>query len=219
MKNLFIINEEEKRRILNLHESASKRHYLSEQWDANQLFRKSGPEYNGQIYISDVNGKFVRWAKNNDVDDNLPDYLSQPPSKPNVNKPDPKKATDPNPVKQTPCPVGDKKAVMAFQDWLDTNAKGWLPKYPDGLNKDPKKGYGMCGPNTRKAWKANETAYKVKFVPGEIVHDPNDDDVVVPTNSPEVPKTSETPTAETPKQTLAQQKAAPNADVDNNIDD
>jgi len=31
MKNLFIINEEEKNRILNLHENATKRHYLSEQ--------------------------------------------------------------------------------------------------------------------------------------------------------------------------------------------
>ena len=31
MENLFIINEEEKNRILNLHETATKRHYLSEQ--------------------------------------------------------------------------------------------------------------------------------------------------------------------------------------------
>ena len=31
MKNLFIINKEEKNRILNLHETATKRHYLSEQ--------------------------------------------------------------------------------------------------------------------------------------------------------------------------------------------
>jgi peptidoglycan hydrolase-like protein with peptidoglycan-binding domain len=31
MKNLFIINEEEKNRILNLHETATNRHYLSEQ--------------------------------------------------------------------------------------------------------------------------------------------------------------------------------------------
>jgi peptidoglycan hydrolase-like protein with peptidoglycan-binding domain len=31
MKNLFIINEEEKKRILNLHESATKRYYLSEE--------------------------------------------------------------------------------------------------------------------------------------------------------------------------------------------
>jgi len=31
MKNLFTINEEEKNRILNLHETATKRHYLSEQ--------------------------------------------------------------------------------------------------------------------------------------------------------------------------------------------
>jgi hypothetical protein len=51
-----------------------------------------------------------------------------------------------------PCPVGNKKAVMAFQDWLDDNKKGWLPKYPDGLNSDVNKGYGLCGPSTRKAW-------------------------------------------------------------------
>jgi hypothetical protein len=31
MKNLFIINEEEKNRILNLHETATKNQYLSEQ--------------------------------------------------------------------------------------------------------------------------------------------------------------------------------------------
>jgi hypothetical protein len=31
MKNLFLINEEEKNRILNLHETATKRQYLSEQ--------------------------------------------------------------------------------------------------------------------------------------------------------------------------------------------
>ena len=31
MKNLFLINEEEKNRILNLHETATKKHYLSEQ--------------------------------------------------------------------------------------------------------------------------------------------------------------------------------------------
>ena len=214
MKNLFIINEEEKKRILNLHESASKRHYLSE-----QQYRSTNQD--GTIMVVDNTGKPVR-TYNASTDSDLEEYSSRfsgqgsKPIQPKVDKPDPKKATDPTPVKQTPCPVGDKKAVMAFQDWLDTNAKGWLPKYPEGLNKDPKKGYGMCGPNTRKAWKSNETAYKVKFVPGEIVHDPNDDDVVVPTNSPEVPKTPESKAAETPKETLAQQKAAPN--IDNNIE-
>ena len=40
MKNLFTINEEEKNRILNLHETATKRHYLSEQKNKveNQLY-------------------------------------------------------------------------------------------------------------------------------------------------------------------------------------
>jgi hypothetical protein len=214
MKNLFIINEEEKKRILNLHESASKRHYLSEQEYKSTI--------GGVTMVVDKDGKQKR-AFNLDTDENLVDWSSRfsgqgsKPIQPKVTKPDQKKATDPIPVKQTPCPVGDKKAVMAFQDWLDTNVKGWLPKYPDGLNQDPKKGYGMCGPNTRKAWKSNETAYKVKFVPGEIAHDPKDDDVVVPTNSPESPKTQETPAAETPKQTLTQQKKAPNADIDNDI--
>jgi len=42
MKNLFIINEEEKNRILNLHETATKRHYLSEQIN-NQGFNISDP--------------------------------------------------------------------------------------------------------------------------------------------------------------------------------
>jgi hypothetical protein len=41
MKNLFIINEEEKNRILNLHETATKRHYLSEQ--GNKLFDITDP--------------------------------------------------------------------------------------------------------------------------------------------------------------------------------
>lgn len=41
MKNLFTINEEEKNRILNLHETATKRHYLSEQ--GNKLFDITDP--------------------------------------------------------------------------------------------------------------------------------------------------------------------------------
>jgi hypothetical protein len=41
MKNLFIINEEEKNRILNLHETATQRHYLSEQ---NNQFLFSNPK-------------------------------------------------------------------------------------------------------------------------------------------------------------------------------
>ena len=47
--NKFILNEEEKLRILNLHESANKRHYLSEQvnttHDKTYDYKKSGEEY------------------------------------------------------------------------------------------------------------------------------------------------------------------------------
>ena len=50
--NKFILNEEEKLRILNLHESANKRHYLSEQeekivtnHDRTYDYKKSGEEY------------------------------------------------------------------------------------------------------------------------------------------------------------------------------
>jgi peptidoglycan hydrolase-like protein with peptidoglycan-binding domain len=39
MKNLFLINEEEKNRILNLHETATKRHYLSEQQTMENVIR------------------------------------------------------------------------------------------------------------------------------------------------------------------------------------
>ena len=39
MKNLFIINEEEKNRILNLHETATKRHYLSEKQTTENVIR------------------------------------------------------------------------------------------------------------------------------------------------------------------------------------
>jgi hypothetical protein len=49
MKNLFIINEDEKDRILNLHESATKRQYLSEQvvsnYDSKYDYKKEGNNY------------------------------------------------------------------------------------------------------------------------------------------------------------------------------
>lgn len=47
MKNLFTINEEEKKRILNLHETATKRHYLSEQ--GNKSFDITNPFNMGNI--------------------------------------------------------------------------------------------------------------------------------------------------------------------------
>jgi hypothetical protein len=57
MKNLFSINEEEKNRILNLHETATKRHYLSEQ-----------PIQSSGAYQAD----------DSDIDPNLVDKYEQP---------------------------------------------------------------------------------------------------------------------------------------------
>lgn len=76
MKNLFIITEEERKRILGLHESATKRQYLSEQWPKGQLFRKGGME-GGRTDVVDATGKQVRIASGNDFD--LPIYGSQAP--------------------------------------------------------------------------------------------------------------------------------------------
>jgi len=67
MKNLFIITEEEKKRILGLHENATKRQYLSEQ---QKLFRKSADD--GQTWVVDSFGKRIRLAKDDDFD--LPIY-------------------------------------------------------------------------------------------------------------------------------------------------
>ena len=58
MKNLFIINEEEKNRILNLHESATKRHYLSEQ-PMLDLGQPSQPEIGPQL-LQNTSGTMVK---------------------------------------------------------------------------------------------------------------------------------------------------------------
>jgi hypothetical protein len=83
------------------------------------------------------------------------------------------------------CPVGKgtTEEIKEFQDWLDLNVKGWITSQPDGVKKDVTKGYGKCGPSTRKAWASHKNDFKlqktVKFVPASA--NPNDgDDVVVP---------------------------------------
>ena len=58
MKNLFLINEEEKNRILNLHESATKRHYLSEQ-PMLDLGQPSQPEIGPQL-LQNTSGTMVK---------------------------------------------------------------------------------------------------------------------------------------------------------------
>jgi peptidoglycan hydrolase-like protein with peptidoglycan-binding domain len=68
MKNLFIINEEEKNRILNLHETATKRHYLSEQ-------QTTG--YVTQLTESDLKKSIKKGLLREDVE-SLPDMKNVP---------------------------------------------------------------------------------------------------------------------------------------------
>jgi hypothetical protein len=187
MKKLYFLNEEESKRILNLHKDATKRQYLKENYDPTKEVLIVGSGNQPSVIFDKKTKRAIRITDNYTEDVAIRLDSTKPTNRSDAETlaKDPivmcqynkiiaangmitaeeiqkcmvstgKKATDPNPVKQTPCPVGDKKAVMAFQDWLDDNNKGWLPKYHDGLNSEPNKGYGLCGPSTRRAW-ANVT--------------------------------------------------------------
>jgi hypothetical protein len=61
MKNLFILSEEEKNRILNLHESATKRHYLNEQLlDLGQSETQPTEPTTGPQRLEDTSGTIVK---------------------------------------------------------------------------------------------------------------------------------------------------------------
>ena len=62
---------------------------------------------------------------------------------------------------KTPPELKDKKAVMAFQDWLDINAKGCATGYKEGIiNRGQNgRGYGTYGPRTIAAWGKYKTNY------------------------------------------------------------
>ena len=76
----------------------------------------------------------------------------------------PQKPVQPVKKQSTPAPLQlkDVNGVKAFQDWLDTNAKGWATGYKDGIiNKGQNGGgYGKYGPRTIKAW----NTYKDKYL-------------------------------------------------------
>ena len=68
MKNLFIINEEEKNRILNLHESATKRHYLEEaKVTGNDFGRKIQFDNNDSEFTKEIYGLLVSILKDGSV--------------------------------------------------------------------------------------------------------------------------------------------------------
>lgn len=72
MKNLFIINEEEKNRILNLHETATKRHYLNEQeikqgpYGDPYQYKKVGNDY---YYAPKKGGTWTKATKDDAIKD------------------------------------------------------------------------------------------------------------------------------------------------------
>lgn len=62
-----------------------------------------------------------------------------------------------------PSELADAVGVQKFQDWLDTNKKGWATGYPGGvLNKAG--GYGKFGPRTQKQW--NDETVKAEYMKG-----------------------------------------------------
>jgi len=73
-----------------------------------------------------------------------------------------KKPAVSKPLPTPPVQLQSVEGVKSFQDWLDTNAKGWATGYKDGIiNKGQNGGgYGRYGPRTLKAW----NTYKDKYL-------------------------------------------------------
>lgn len=69
-------------------------------------------------------------------------------------------ATTPATPPPIPSELKDLEGVKKFQDWLDTNKKGWASGYANGILNKTGKGYGRMGPRTSKAW----NLYKAEFL-------------------------------------------------------
>ena len=71
MKNLFIISEEEKERILNIHESATKRQYLKEEVvtitdnDKNYDYQKNGQTYFFRVKPTSTDKRALKYKDGN----------------------------------------------------------------------------------------------------------------------------------------------------------
>ena len=71
-----------------------------------------------------------------------------------------KKSVKPAAPAPIPTELKDIEGVKKFQDWLDTNKKGWASGYANNILNKIGKGYGRMGPRTNKAW----GLYKDKFL-------------------------------------------------------
>jgi seryl-tRNA synthetase len=105
MSKLFLISEEEKNRIINLHESATNRHYLSEQEVTN---------YDGKYDYKKENDKYYFKLKNTD---NWKEATGEPL---NAIKTDVFKGvvTDTNP-KQNDLPFKNREEGNTFRKWVN----------------------------------------------------------------------------------------------------
>lgn len=169
--NKFIITEEEKNRIRNLYEKIGDKptpESLNSPFGLRtKLFQKllnkkyninlptngdfDNKEYNDKLaqYIQELGEKPIYSQMGNTiVDDKNKQLISK------INN-DIKKYnisfTDIGTDFLNNDPVSALEFIHVFQDWLDTNKKGWANGYPNGiLNKA--KGYGKFGPRTKAAW-------------------------------------------------------------------
>lgn len=107
---------------------------------------------------SDIDGedfrKYVWSAIVGQIEDAKEAIDKVPENKKIVNPP----TIPPKPTVQEPCPVGDTEAVKKFQDWLDKNRQGWHDKY-GVLSRNELRGYGKCGPRTRRWWASVKDQY------------------------------------------------------------
>jgi len=107
--NRFILSEDEKERILNLHESATKRHYLSEQivtnYDKTYDYKKEGEEY---FYkLKNAND----WTKASGK--GLDAIKTQIYNKPSVSSPKPSVPSS------NPIPFKTKEEGDKFREWMN----------------------------------------------------------------------------------------------------
>jgi hypothetical protein len=80
-----------------------------------------------------------------------------------------------------PTELKDINGVKAFQDWLDTNHKGWATGYGGGVLNKTGRGYGRMGPRTTKAWGQYKTEY-LKSLQSPALDDKNNMTDVPPEN-------------------------------------
>lgn len=132
MSKLFLISEEEKNRILNLHESATKRQYLSEQ---EKYVVKRGDTLS-KIALSN-NTTVNAIASANDISDvnmiRVGQTLNIPKNNNSTTSPDVKTKEKPLDNNRTDSPFKNKEEGNEFRKWVNDTLPSWAKK----LKLDP----------------------------------------------------------------------------------